>query len=131
MRISDWSSDVCSSDLLLVNESIERLSIPARPLISYLLEERRCSSKFRPSHEDAPPLAALLDEIERLLHLPAGVLEHHLHSFLWKIPICFQNTVKHVSRCATAAETHLHVSFRQSVVFEIAHRHSDRKSTRL
>src|SRR3546814_17468891 len=63
MRISDWSSDVCSSDLLIVavndDDSVRRLKGPSRPLNGVadrmaLLASLRCVDFVVPVSEDTP-----------------------------------------------------------------------------
>src|SRR3546814_13596775 len=41
MRISDWSSDVCSSDLWNKTDGVVRMNIPGQPEIEVRIEEGR------------------------------------------------------------------------------------------
>src|SRR3546814_3029640 len=76
MRISDWSSDVCSSDLDIVDGAGPRLEFSpgALPGIAYLIDQvAACSGRYRqqqhrrrngPAHFAAAEIAACARAIE-------------------------------------------------------------------
>src|SRR3546814_16318046 len=48
MRISDWSSDVCSSDLIILRQTPQRLVLLREPRISVFIRERTICEDFAP-----------------------------------------------------------------------------------
>src|SRR3546814_9228738 len=67
MRISDWSSDVCSSDLY-------RPTLPLTPLDLYMLIEDRARAGIAKSSIDR--LVASMVRLHKLLELPSPVDEN-------------------------------------------------------
>src|SRR3546814_8991935 len=66
MRISDWSSDVCSSDLVVI-DAFERGAIDAMRDGGDLLDrDIACIGQENPSDPPIPGIVAALDQAERL-----------------------------------------------------------------
>src|SRR3546814_6901425 len=61
MRISDWSSDVCSSDLSEMFETLPEVGDPDKPKLVFFIDEAHLL------FDDAPP--ALTEKIEQVVRL--------------------------------------------------------------
>src|SRR3546814_6612500 len=58
MRISDWSSDVCSSDLTLINRELRTARAKLDQLIGYLAAPEGSQSGQQPEQRDVAILAS-------------------------------------------------------------------------
>src|SRR3546814_9692323 len=131
MRISDWSSDVCSSDLALARAQNSRVPVPIIGFVSSDLQVHReqfiLVNKVKPLHPRL--INELLPEVSTLLprDLAARKLPSELCDYLNRDPQSpFHRLIRRVSDAepGTAVVT-------DSAIVDAIKRNLDRKRTRL
>src|SRR3546814_14052069 len=74
MRISDWSSDVCSSDLLVLRLDLRGLLLVARDDLLLVRRSEDVAERHRDTRTGGPVEAGVLDAVERGCDLHLRVL---------------------------------------------------------
>src|SRR3546814_8063297 len=133
MRISDWSSDVCSSDLLLARlaqhnkgRTDERVAVPLGRLLEALARDKR---KAHPVLLDVRQDCAIVGDPQRVEQIVAHLVQNAIDASPADQPV-------EISLCAPGREAQIVIAARgggmsASFIRDQLFKPLDRKSTRL